>query len=761
MNLAFTIHDPKSFIMKKIIISFSILILFAQKSISQDVTYPRQLTNQGSVITFYQPQVDSWEKYKKLEFRSAFSLKPAHGKEVLGVLYASANTEANMETHRVLINGYSISKVHFPTLDTGEKKLEELVRSFLTPDRSLVMSVEQVVASIPKVDSTKTVKVINNPPVIFMSKVPTVLLAVEGTPVKAAANKENLEFVVNANLPLFFSKPDSTWYLYDGLGWQKAKESEGPWSFTNKLPASIINLSKDSNWIALKGTVPAPPKDKKMPMIFYSEKIAELILFDGEPEYKSISGTGLKYATNTYSDIFFSSSDKQYYYVTSGRWFRSGNLNGPWTFASADLPADFSKIPDNSPASAILVFVPGTEAAKDAVMIAQIPNTVQVNAKEAAKQVQINYSGEPVFKPIDSTSMSYAVNTTEKVIKISNNEFYACVKGIWFTSSTATGPWATATSVPPVIYSMPVSSPVYNVTYVTQNVSYENPEVVESSYTSGYLGVFAVAVGAGIIIASGTGYYYPPYYYYGYGYPMYYPYAVTYGMYAYHPYHYGHVAYRASYNPNTGMYGRSATAYGPYGKATVAQGYNPTTGTYARGASVSTPYGSRSVAQAYNPYTGASASTRQNSSPHAQWGSTTVRNGSGQSFTTGHITTAGGTVKGIKTGSGDVYAGRNGEVYKRTDGGWESVNRPEPKGGNSASTRPVTGNNASTRPATGNSSSSQPSFNSNDFNREMNKEASNRSRGNYQTQNYNRSSSARTYGGGGGMRGGGGGGRRR
>ncbi|MGZ5189512.1 MAG: hypothetical protein ACXWCZ_00760, partial [Flavisolibacter sp.] len=69
--------------MKKIFLPFSILLLMVIHAGSQDVTYPRQMTNQGSVLTIYQPQVDSWEKYKKLEFRSAFSLKPAHGKEVL------------------------------------------------------------------------------------------------------------------------------------------------------------------------------------------------------------------------------------------------------------------------------------------------------------------------------------------------------------------------------------------------------------------------------------------------------------------------------------------------------------------------------------------------------------------------------------------------------------------------------------------------------------------------------------------------------
>ena len=35
----------------------------------------------------------------------------------------------------------------------------------------------------------------------------------------------------------------------------------------------------------------------------------------------------------------------------AGRWFRAKSLDGPWTFATADLPADFAKIPASSPAA--------------------------------------------------------------------------------------------------------------------------------------------------------------------------------------------------------------------------------------------------------------------------------------------------------------------------------------------------------------------------------------------------------------------------
>lgn len=724
--------------MKKIVFLFTVMLISTQAKL-QDVQFPRELTNEGSVLTLFQPQVDRWEEYKKLEFRTAFALMPRLGNEVLGVLYMKANTQVAMETHRVFIDSFTISKINFPSLDADSaKKMEAIVRPFLTPDRSLLMSLEQVVACTPKKESANTITVNNDPPIIFTSTRPTILLSVEGAPVKARAGKENIEYVVNANYPLFFSPPETAWYLYDGLEWQKAKEPGGPWSFVSNLPASLTNLVKDSTWAFLQGTIPAvTTPDKKIPRVFYSEKVAELILFDGEPVYKAIGGTSLKYATNSYSDFFFCASDKQYYYVTSGRWFRSTSLKGPWSYATPDLPADFAKIPESNPAAAILPFVPGTEQAKDAVMIAQIPTTIQVNAFEAAQQVNITYAGEPVFKPIDSTTMQYAANTTEKVLKLSANEYYACVKGIWFFSATPTGPWQTAISVPPVIYAMPVSSPVYNVTYVTQHVTTTN--IVEASYTSGYLGVYAVAVPLGVLIIAGTGFYYPPYYYYPpFGYPMYYPYAMTYGMYAYRPYHYGNVAYRASYNPHTGMYGRSVTAYGAYGRATVAQGYNPTTGTYARGSSVSSPYGSRTSAQAYNPYTGASASTRQNSNPHAQWGSTTVRNGAGQSASVGHITTAGGSAAGIRTKNGDMYAGSNGNLYRNTGNGWEAVDRPQSKGAQQRGSGGITQNNAA-------STRQQPSASQNFNSGEMNREAQNRQRGNLQTQDYSRSRSAGTY----------------
>jgi hypothetical protein len=161
----------------------------------------------------------------------------------------------------------------------------------------------------------------------------------------------------------------------------------------------------------------------------------------------------------------------------------------------------------------------------------------------------------------------------------------------------------------------------------------------------------------------------------------------------------------AYYNPYTGSYARGASVYGPYGGAGWGAAYNPNTGTYARGVAAWGPYEAGFAGQAYNPSTGTYGATYQRSSPYASWGESVVSRGD-QWVHTGHYSDSRGTVAGIETSQGgragavqtdqgtayagkdandDLYAGKDGNVYKRdddgwstySDGGWQSVERPE------------------------------------------------------------------------------------
>ena len=680
--------------MKKLILIVTLILTFVSVSVAQDPGWPRQKTSPAGRLVYYQPQVDSWTNYRDVQFRMAFSLTPAGGKQVVGVVQIKSSTDINMDARTVLLSKPEVIDTHFPSLDASRAgEMDQLVRTFLPPDSSVVISLDRLIASVDKTQPPATVSVRNDPPAIFVSQKPAMLLQVDGEPVTADIKDTKIQFIVNTNWPIFFDKSHKTYYLFTGKQWLTGANLTGPWMSTQKLPKDMSKVAKDPQWAGLaKSISPTAVASGPAPTVFYSTGPAEVILFKGQPVYSKITGTDLVFASNTDADLFVHAPTQQYFYLAAGRWFSSTSLEGPWTYATADLPADFAKIPVDSTAARVLVSVPGTEQAKDAVLLAQVPTTVEIDPKAAAAQARVTYSGEPEFKPIEGTSLSYAINTSDKVIKV-GDVYYLCLQGVWFQSSNAQGPWQTATSIPQEIYTIPPSSPVYNVTYVTQTVT--SSGTVQSSYTAGYMGTFIVGVGVGAFIACGTGYYYPPYIYYPlYGYPIYHYYPVTYG-------------YGAFYNSYTGAYGVARGVYGPYGGATGWAAYNPYTGTYARGGSVYGPYGSASFARAYNPYTGVGAATRQFSSPYAQWGSSVISNGN-RTVQTGHISTGQGTIAGARsttgaaviggsgasgsgglarTSGGDLYAAKDGQIYKNTgdgwhsynNGSWDSVNKPTPQ----------------------------------------------------------------------------------
>jgi hypothetical protein len=254
-----------------------------------------------------------------------------------------------------------------------------------------------------------------------------------------------------------------------------------------------------------------------------------------------------------------------------------------------------------------------------------------------------------------------AANTDKDVLKV-GDLYYLCFQGVWFMSKAPTGPWAVTGDVPKQIYEIPLDSPSHPVTYVT--VEDDDDDAVVFATAAAYTGVM-VAWGCAVW---GTGYYYPPYY----GFGGYYPYYPTYG-------------FGASYNPWTGAYTRGAVAYGPYGGAGVAQRYNPRTGTYSRGAAAWGPYGARGAASAYNPRTGTVGATRQGSNVYGSWGRTGVARGDNWATTTRYTSNiTGNTTRVTRTSNGDVYAGRDGNVYRKQgdsfqkygDGGWSNVERP-------------------------------------------------------------------------------------
>jgi hypothetical protein len=632
----------------------------------------------GGTIVVSQPQVASWDQQTHLVAFSAvtYQSSAADAKPAFGTIKLEAETKVSVPERLVNFKSLKIAEAHFQTLQ--KEQVREIVAEIddAIPDDERVIALDRVLANLDKsaIVPRNAEGIKADPPTIFFSKTPAVIVNLDGEPIWSPIKGNDLQFAVNTNWDLFQHSPTGTYYLRHNNTWLKAVDVKGPWSAAGTLPDSFRRLPDEDNWKDVKANLPGTLiAASAVPKVFVSFRPAETIVLNGEPAYVPVTGTNLMWVSNTESDIFRMGKTGSVYYLVAGRWFSAPDFTGPWTFATLTLPADFKKIPLGHERSRVLASVPGTDEAAEAVLLAQIPQTARVNKKEL-KAPAVDFQGAPQFAPIEQTTVQRAVNTDKDVFKV-GDRYYMCYQGVWFVGGSASGPWEVAESVPQQIYQIPSSSPAHHVTYVTveEDDDYDD-DWVEFAAAAGYLGTM-VAWGVPVW---GTGWYYPPYY----------------GWAGYSPFYYGHFptyGYSSWYNPWTGGYGRSAGIYGPYGGAGVGARYNPRTGTYSRGAAAYGPYGGRGVAQAYNPRTGTYAATRQGANVYGRWGSTAVQRGDDWARTsrytnrqTGATTRTFRTDQGsavtrrgagggtVAAGSGgNVYAGRDGSVYRNQNGTWQ------------------------------------------------------------------------------------------
>ena len=170
--------------------------------------------------------------------------------------------------------------------------MDQLVRSFLPPTRA--DSLDRLIAIVRKTKTATAVQVRNDPPRIFVSNKPAILVQVDGQPVLGQIRDTNLQFVVNTNWPLFFDKSHSNYYLFTGKRWLTSMNLSGSWSATATLPDEMSKLASDPQWAGLVPAITPPATDSgPAPAVFYSTGPAEIIVFDGPPSYTQLGGTRL------------------------------------------------------------------------------------------------------------------------------------------------------------------------------------------------------------------------------------------------------------------------------------------------------------------------------------------------------------------------------------------------------------------------------------------------------------------------------------
>jgi hypothetical protein len=476
--------------------------------------WPRAIQVEGSTVKIYQPQLNSWTN-NLLDAYAAVAIKNrGSGNIDYGAIWFTARTEVDKVNRIVTLDNLNLTKQNFPTISDNGSRFTFLFIGYMQGDHSIPLDLLQSELAITEAaNNQKKYTVKNEPPVVIFSSSPAVLALIDGPPM-LRPTEEHLQKVLNTRSMILFDASKSMFYLALMDGWVQAGSIQGPWVEAERAPTrNLDKVRKEleaSNSNEALGNPKMSLKDAhdegELPTVYVSTVPAELLLSDGPPQFAAILGTGLSYVSNSGNDIFVMSGSQTYYILLAGRWFSSSALQGaPWTYVpGAGLPPDFANIPDSNPKASVLVSVPGTPQAKEALIANSIPQTATIT--RSAANLSVAYSGAPQFDPIPGTSLQYAPNTTTPVIYLPGNNYYAVENGVWFTSRAAAGPWAVATTVPPAIYSIPPESPLHYVTYV--QIYGSTPSVVYVGYTPGYYGTVVSADG---VVVYGTGWSYPPY----------------------------------------------------------------------------------------------------------------------------------------------------------------------------------------------------------------------------------------------------------
>ena len=634
-----------------------------QQQQAQQQDWPRSFTlDDGTVVKIYQPQPESFSN-NVLKSRWAVSvLQPGKQDPVFGTFWSVANVETDRDARRVVIQSAKVPNVKFPGQpdDNFTNSMKTALEANL-PATAGDLSLDELLAGLDQdLEQQKLSKNLNtNAPRIIYADHPSLLVVIDGQP-KLQTNKDwGLDLVVNTPFTIVKGH-DNRFYLYGGKHWYTAQEATGPYSSAGNVPSELqqVQTAVDNANSSSPGYTDsaAAAQDNVVSDIVVSTGPAELIQTSGQPSFTPIQGTGLSYASNSSNDIFQDQSGK-YFVLISGRWYESGALNGGWHYVAANaLPPDFAKIPEGSPKDNVLASVAGTDAAREAIMDAQIPQTAKVDRNTATTSV--NYDGDPQFAPLQGTDMQYATNTGSSVIQ-ENGVYYSVDNGVWFQAPGPNGPWTVATERPTDVDAIPPTSPLYNTKYVY--VYDVTPDYVYMGYTPGYLNAYIY----GPTVVYGTGFYYNPwfngFYYprpwswgFGFGYNPYVGWSIGFG------YGFGwfHMGWGAGYRGYGGFGGWRGGWWGP-------AAYHPA---YAFNRYRSTGFYGPGFARNRNTFV-----NNYHTNVYASRPGVITRDNHGfatRSFNGGRPGTVGGrpggAVNGGRPGTNNVFSDRSGNVYQRT-----------------------------------------------------------------------------------------------
>lgn len=194
----------------------------------------------------------------------------------------------------------------------------------------------------------------DRPPEVFVREKPAELIAFDGAPRLEPVGDIGIEHATNTESFVFLY--DNVWYYLVSGRWFRAASLDAGFSPVVELPEAFSRIPEDdavadvlvsvpgtdeAKMAAIRAQIPnktVMPRDVKLPVE---------VSYVGEPEFEPVEGVrSLERATNTPYDVVRLGSS--YYLCYAGAWYRATAPSGPWQLAG-EVPDEIYEIPPSSP----------------------------------------------------------------------------------------------------------------------------------------------------------------------------------------------------------------------------------------------------------------------------------------------------------------------------------------------------------------------------------------------------------------------------
>jgi hypothetical protein len=206
-------------------------------------------------------------------------------------------------------------------------------------------------------------------------------------------------------------------------------------AFNNQKPRLSLDSVLAETRMARGREEGAPKLNTEPPKIVFETEPAILVIFDGEPRFRTVEGSKLERALNTPFLVLHDPGGNEYYLNGGTTWFRAASPAGPWTKT------------DKAPAEAVQIVK--RDLKEGGVADSEVEEARQTADKRvprilvATEATELIVSdGAPRWSTEVPGELEALSNSENDVFRtLPDQQYYLLLSGRWYRSDAYSGPW--------------------------------------------------------------------------------------------------------------------------------------------------------------------------------------------------------------------------------------------------------------------------------------------------------------------------------